>query len=439
MKQPLVSCIMPTGNRPQFLRYAIDYFLQQDYQNSELIILDDGTESSQSFIPEDPRIRYFYYDYVQLLGTKRNFCCEQAKGEIIIHLDDDDWYENDWISREVDALMSSGADITGLSDINFFLNSSNQHWEYKDDRSGKPWVYGATLAYYKSFWEKNKFHEMNLGEDNSFIWNSNAKIYSHDYTDGYLGLIHRENAGIIPFESPRNKPQVARWVKVQKQPETLPLHSIDQDESGSVMVSCIMPTKNRSKYVPLAIEYFKKQDYPNKELIIIDEGSSPIKHLVPQDPGIRYYFIQQKEATIGQKRNYGCEKANGELIIHWDDDDWYAPDWISFQVKSIKTSGADIAGLNQIQYWSPLISTCWIVKNSDSQHPWLSGQSLIYRKDFWAQHPFSDQQTESDDEFVGTQGAKLFAHDYYQGLLAIIHGQNATQKFFEDPRIKNAS
>jgi glycosyltransferase involved in cell wall biosynthesis len=438
MKQPFVSCIMPTANRPQFLRYAIDYFLQQDYLDSELIILDDGKESSQLFIPENARIRYFYKDYEQLLGTKRNFCCEQANGEIIVHLDDDDWYEKDWITSQVEALLNSDADITGLCDVDFFLNTSNQHWEYKDDKEARPWVYGATLAYRKSFWEQNKFHEMNVGEDNDFIWRSNAKIYSHDYTAGYLGIIHRENAGIIPFESPRNKQQVARWIKVLKQPETSALHPMYQAESDAVMVSCIMPTKNRSKFVPLAIDYFKKQDYPNKELIIIDDGNAPIKHLIPDDPQIRYFYLEQKEKSVGSKRNFGCEQAKGELIIHWDDDDWYAPDWISFQVNSIRKSGADIAGLNQVQYWSPLVRTCWVTKNYDSKHPWLSGQSLIYKKAYWAAHPFSDEPIGSDDQFISANGAKLFAHDYYQGLLAIIHGQNITQHFFEDPRIKSA-
>lgn len=437
MNQPFVSCIMPTANRQQFLPYAIEYFLQQDYQNSELIILDDGTESSQSVIPEDPRIRYFYDDYVQLLGTKRNFCCEQARGEIIIHLDDDDWYEKDWISREVEALQSSDADITGLSDVNFFLNDSNQHWEFRDEPGLKPWVYGGTLAYRKSFWEANKFNEMNAGEDNEFIWRAKAKIQAHEYTAGYLGLIHRDNAGVVPFENPRDKQQVTKWIKVLKKPETAALHQIDKDSLGSVLISCIMPTKNRAKYIPLAIDYFKKQDYPNKELIIIDDGSSPIKELVPDDPRIRYFFVEQQDPTIGAKRNYGCQQANGEIITHWDDDDWYAADWLSFQLKSFLTSGADIGGLNQVQYWSPLLRTCWVVKNSDTQYPWLSGQSLIYRKEFWEEHYFQDQQTGSDDQFVGINGARLFAHDYYQGLLAVLHGQNATKMFFEDPRIKN--
>jgi len=439
MEQPYVSCIMPTANRQQFLPYAIDYFLQQDYLESELIILDDGNEPSYSFIPDDLRIKYFYKEYIQLLGTKRNFCCEQAKGEIIIHLDDDDWYAPDWISKQVNALTKSGADVTGLSDVNFFINTTNQSWEYRDNVNLQPWVYGATLAYRKSFWTANPFSEMNAGEDNDFIQRSNIKIESHGYTDGYLGLIHRDNAGIIAFENPRNKHQVAKWIKVFQSPFTCAPHLIDKSKFGSLLVSCIMPTSNRSRFVPIAIKNFLQQDYNYKELIIIDDCTSPVKDLIPDDPRIRYFCFDPKDRTIGAKRNLACQRASGELIMHWDDDDWYAPDWISFQVQAFLDSGADICGLNQVQYFSPQLRKCWMLKNSDSQFPWLSGQTLIYRKQFWEAHPFKDQQIRSEDDFIRAEGAKIFSHDYYQGLLAILHGHNATHQFFEDKRIKNHS
>jgi hypothetical protein len=39
------------------------------------------------------------------------------------------------------------------------------------------------------------------------------------------------------------------------------------------LVSCIMPTNNRRTFVPKAIEFFLRQDYPNRQLIIIDDGS----------------------------------------------------------------------------------------------------------------------------------------------------------------------
>ena len=52
-EQPLVSCIMPTADRRRFVPLAIQNFLQQDYPNRELVILDDGQDSVADLAPAD--------------------------------------------------------------------------------------------------------------------------------------------------------------------------------------------------------------------------------------------------------------------------------------------------------------------------------------------------------------------------------------------------
>ena len=54
----VVSCIMPTADRRRFVPRAIAQFLQQDYANRELIVLDDGAEPVEDLVPDDPRVRY---------------------------------------------------------------------------------------------------------------------------------------------------------------------------------------------------------------------------------------------------------------------------------------------------------------------------------------------------------------------------------------------
>jgi hypothetical protein len=53
-------------------------------------------------------------------------------------------------------------------------------------------------------------------------------------------------------------------------------------------VSCIMPTSNRRRFVPMAITYFQRQDYLNRELIIADDGTDPVRDLVPENLYILY-------------------------------------------------------------------------------------------------------------------------------------------------------
>ncbi len=42
------------------------------------------------------------------------------------------------------------------------------------------------------------------------------------------------------------------------------------------LVSCIMPTANRQRFIPTAISLFLRQDYPEKELVIIDDGEHSV-------------------------------------------------------------------------------------------------------------------------------------------------------------------
>lgn len=111
------------------------------------------------------------------------------------------------------------------------------------------------------------------------------------------------------------------------------------------LVSCIMPTYNRRKLVPQAIEYFLRQDYPNRELIIIDDGSDAVGDIIPQQPNIRYIRIRGRN-SIGTKRNRACIMARGKILICWDDDDWYGPHRISRQVQPLLSGRADVTGID---------------------------------------------------------------------------------------------
>ena len=211
MNKPLVSCIMPTANRQKYVPFAIDYFLKQDYENAELVIIDDGLKSSKDSIPQNPKINYSYHDPIGTIGIKRNFACEKAHGEIIMHWDDDDWYAPDWISRMTDTLLNSNADIAGLNRVLFYSPSIDKRYMYQDTDIDKPWLCGATMTYKKSFWKQHPFVDLQVGEDYDFVWNSGAKIVALDYTEGFIALLHAHNTSIKPVENPRHKKHATNW------------------------------------------------------------------------------------------------------------------------------------------------------------------------------------------------------------------------------------
>jgi len=91
---------------------------------------------------------------------------------------------------------------------------------------------------------------------------------------------------------------------------------------------------DRRVFIPHAIHYFLRQDYANRELIVLDDGTDPVSDLIPDDPRIRYIRMQERR-TVGAKHNLGCELARGEIIAHWDDDDWFAEWRLSYQVSEL--------------------------------------------------------------------------------------------------------
>src|SRR5215204_4099526 len=104
-------------------------------------------------------------------------------------------------------------------------------------------------------------------------------------------------------------------------------------------VTCIMPTYNRRRFVARAVEYFRRQDYTRSELLIVDDGSDAVQDLVPKRRRVRYIQLPSRH-SVGAKRNIACEQARGDIILHWDDDDWHAPHRVRYQVEALLAQGA---------------------------------------------------------------------------------------------------
>jgi glycosyltransferase involved in cell wall biosynthesis len=194
---PLVSAIMPTHNRRSFVPKAIEYFLRQDYPQRELIILDDGTDPIGDLAPNDQRIRYFRQNHKGNIGAKRNLTCEEARGEIIIHWDDDDWMADWRMSYQVTSLLREQADFCGLDRLLFCELGSERSWQYVYPNGSAPWVAGGTLCYTKAFWKSNPFPNINVGEDTQFVWSNRSKkplaLQNHTF---YIAMIHPHNTSL---------------------------------------------------------------------------------------------------------------------------------------------------------------------------------------------------------------------------------------------------
>lgn len=182
-------------------------------------------------------------------------------------------------------------------------------------------------------------------------------------------------------------------------------------------------TRNRRKWLPLAIQCFQQQTYPNRELLILADGES-VKDLVPDDERIRLIGLSGNP-QIGAKRNMACAMANGELIAHWDDDDWSAPERLADQVKRLMGSGLAVTGYCAMRFTDG--AKWWIY--SGEEH-WATGTSLVYRKDWWTSHPFQSLHVGEDNRFVGdaADAGQLVTSDAGELMWATIHPGNTSPR-----------
>lgn len=162
------------------------------------------------------------------------------------------------------------------------------------------------------------------------------------------------------------------------------------------LVSCVMPTFNRSRYLPAAIDCFLKQTYPNKELVIVDDSNESSRPLLDSSWPVRYVFIAHR--ILGAKRNECCELAKGDIICHFDDDDWSAPDRIKRQVELLEASGKPVTGYSNIYYWNIIKHQARVYRSSVKGY--VCGGTLCFYRSWWEKNKFPTLLRGSDNTVV---------------------------------------
>ncbi|KRE90231.1 hypothetical protein ASG89_07950 [Paenibacillus sp. Soil766] len=107
--KPLVSILIPSYNRPDYLRLALESAINQTYPNIEIIICDDSTDMGvwvmiQPYLAIYPNVKYFKNDTVLFVGNW-NKCFELSTGEYVNYLMDDDLFHPEKIERMMDCFL----------------------------------------------------------------------------------------------------------------------------------------------------------------------------------------------------------------------------------------------------------------------------------------------------------------------------------------------
>lgn len=191
-------------------------------------------------------------------------------------------------------------------------------------------------------------------------------------------------------------------------------------------VSIITPTRDRAFFLDLCKECVLSQTHPNLEWLILDDSETPNPAFSGlQDDTIRYVHSSEP-VSIGEKRNRLIEMSKGEIIVNFDDDDYYAPEYVAHVLAHLNTTGADLINLrgffiynannDKLAYWDLMqkqglhyymsghdIDSAWsdpeTNRSFDFNHLGY-GFGWTFKKDVWRANPYPDMNWYEDGEFA---------------------------------------
>ena len=192
---PFVSICTPTFNRRPFWEYTIKCFNHQDYpkENMEWIIIDDGTDQIEDLVKDIPQVKYFSYNTKMPLGKKRNIMHEKSKGDIIVYMDDDDYYPKERVSHAVNMLLTHpNALCAGASEIYIWFKHIQSMYQFGP--YGPNHATAGTFAFKRELLKDHKYDDnAALAEEKAFLKNYSVPFVQLEPKKTILVFSHIHN------------------------------------------------------------------------------------------------------------------------------------------------------------------------------------------------------------------------------------------------------
>ncbi len=185
------------------------------------------------------------------------------------------------------------------------------------------------------------------------------------------------------------------------------------------LVSVVTPTFARSAFLPYLRRFFEWQTYPNKELVVLDDSPQSNAGIFAGNDRIRY-FHSTSRIDIGVKRNELNKLAKGDVIVCFDDDDYYAPSRLAVAAKALAAGVAAFGGTCDVTFYFPALDRFVRFNNK------IVGRVMFYTAEYGRRHKFWEGRGRGEEPPF-RQAAKhiaVLAND--MSAIAIAHGANTT-------------
>ena len=179
---PRVSVITVTRNHRRLFALPVNNFMNFDYPEEKLewVIVDDSdvghdAKPALGALKSDRRVKFVRLrtkdSRALTIGRKRQMGCEQATGDVFLHMDDDDLVPSYAITARVKSLLTYEAECVGSTNILCYDISSSElyNWPSADAFGDRTILPEAGLAYTRRFWKERGWQDVHYEEGKAFL------------------------------------------------------------------------------------------------------------------------------------------------------------------------------------------------------------------------------------------------------------------------------
>lgn len=199
-------------------------------------------------------------------------------------------------------------------------------------------------------------------------------------------------------------------------------------------VSIVTPTYGRERFLALAHRTVAAQTYSDFEWLVLDDSPAPSAYMQSlSDPRIRYRHTGER-MKVGRKRNELVAATTGDIVVHFDDDDYYAPTYVERMARRLE-SGYDFVKLSGWYLYTVAqgAAAYWDTRRSVEANRFGYGFSYAYRRSVWERTPFPEDVHGGEDyPFARAARAAFRFADYrdVRGIcLHVVHRNNMSRCF----------
>ncbi|WP_136514980.1 glycosyltransferase [Geomonas edaphica] len=347
-KSPLVSVIVPTHNRPDMLKEAIQSILDQTMKDFEVIVVNDAGEDVSHLVAGfgSPRITCLTHDRNRGLAAARNTGIKAARGKYIAYLDDDDIFYPDHLETLLSHLEASDCRIAysdSLQATQELIDGSyrvvkrdlvySQDFDY-DLILVRNFIPVLCFMHERSIMDEVGFfdEELTSHEDwdlwvrisrrcrmdhiakvtSEYRWREDGSTATSSKQDDYYRTAR------LLYEKTRRSMELPQQI-INRQETQLRIRRYDlQGFHPDVLCSIIMPVCNKVECTRLCIEtLYANTPHEVFELIIIDDASEDgtAEYLATlKGPKVK---IISNHRNVGYTAacNQGAAEARGEFLV----------------------------------------------------------------------------------------------------------------------------